>query len=521
MKTECVTITKDEYEKLLTLAKSVPALIAENKQLKAEAEHLKAENRLLRDKVDLLVRRVFGTSSEKLDPNQLLLDLGEMTGPVFDETEEVEEAAKPACKKRKRNPKKDRLPDNLPEERIVIDPPEVQANPEDFRLIGSEETVKLDVDPMRFKKKVTVRNKYVRKDNSSAPVIAPAPAQLIQGSFASASLLARICTGKFADHLPLYRQEQIFARDHIILSRKTMCSWVWRTADWLRIIYDELRRELLERGYLQIDETEIKYLSPGNGKTKRGYLWVYHAPGIGIVFEWHASRASECLDRTLGGFDGVIQTDGYTAYVTYNNARPDKRKLTHACCWAHARRKFHEARNGSPLAKAILKDIQELYRVESELRESDASIEKRVEKRRSESAPVLAVIKQKLENASLHYLPKSPTRKAINYTLERWDELSVYLTNGEVEIDNNLIENAIRPSALGKKNWMFFGSKDGGWQNAVMYTIMSNCKMHGINPEEYLKDVLCQLPHITADQARQLTPAKWLAARQQAASCSA
>ena len=506
MKTECVTIPKDEYEKLLALAQSVPALLA--------------ENRLLRDKIDMLVRRVFGTSSEKLDPDQLLLDLGEMGGPVFDECEEVEEDTKVTGKRKKRKLKKDRLPDNLPEDRIIIDPPEVQANPDDFRLIGSEETVKLDVNPMRFRKVITVRNKYVRKDNSAAPVIVPAPAQLIQGSFASASLLARICTGKFADHLPLYRQEQIFARDNITLSRKTMCSWVWRTADWMRLIYEQIWAELRDLGYLQVDETQIEYLSPGNGKTKKGYLWVYYAPCIGIFFDWHASRASTCLDKTLQDFDGVIQTDGYESYVTYNKSRDDDRKLTHACCWAHARRKFHEAQDGSPLAKAVLKDIQELYRVESELRESCASVEERVEKRQKESAPVLAVIKKKIENSPLHYLPQSPTSKAIKYALERWDKLCVYLDNGAVEIDNNLIENSIRPSALGKKNWMFFGSKDGGWQNAVMYTIMANCKMHGINPEEYLNDVLSQLPHITADKARQLTPAKWLAARQQA-SCSA
>lgn len=499
------------------------SLAEESALLKAENQALKQENKLLRDKVDMLIRRIFGTSSEKLDPNQLLLDLGEITSPVCDESddsEEGEEEKKTSRKKKKRKPKKDCLPENLPEERIVIDPPEVQKNPEDFRLIGSEETVKLDVNPMRYRKVVTVRNKYVRKDNSSAPVIVPAPAQLIQGSFASASLLAHICTRKFADHLPLYRQEQIFARDNIILSRKTMCSWVWRTADWLRIIYEQIRSELRELDYLQIDETEIEYLSPGNGKTKNGYLWVYHAPGIGIIFEWHASRASKCLNKTLEDFDGVIQTDGYTSYVTYNNKRPDSRKLIHSCCWAHARRKFHEAKDGSPMAKAVLKEIQELYRVESELRESGASVEERLAKRQKESAPVLAVIKQKIENAPLHYLPQSPTRKAIKYTLERWDKLSVYLKNGTVEIDNNLIENAIRPSALGKKNWMFFGSKDGGWQNAVMYTIMGNCKMHGINPEEYLNDVLSQLPHITANKARQLTPAKWLAARQPA-SCGA
>lgn len=488
-------------------------------RLRAENHALRMENKLLRDKVDMLIRRVFGSSSEKLDPNQLLLGFTADPEMDFDESEPVEEE-KTGVKRKKRKAKKDRLPDDLPEERIIIDPPEVEARPEDYRLIGSEQTVKLDIEPMRFKKIIIERRKYVRKGTRSAPIIVPAPAQLIPGSFASASLLARITTGKFADHQPFYRQEQIFARDNIVLSRKTMCSWTWRVADWLRLIYDELRRELQAQDYLQVDESPIQYLSPGHGKTKTGYVWVYHAPRVGILFEWHASRAADCLKETLGGFDGTIQIDGYAAYQSYNGTRADERKLTLACCWAHARRKFYNAREGSPLAIAVLKDIQELYRTESELRECDATSKERKAKRQTVSAPVLVAIKQKIESQRPHHLPQSLTGQAITYTLNRWDELNAYISDGAIEIDNNLIENAIRPSAIGKKNWLFFGSKSSGWQNAVMYTIMANCKMHGINPEEYLKDVLGQLPHIKADQARQLTPAKWLAAKQPLAQTS-
>ena len=505
MKNETVTIAKDEYEKLLELARLVPDLIAEN-------ERLRAENKLLRDKVDLLVRRVFGSSSEKLDANQLLLDLGAGEESGFDEEPAAGEEPAPAPRK-KRAARRDRLPDGLPEERTVIDPPEVAATPEDYRLIGSEETVKLDVEPMRFKKIVIERRKYVRKDGAGAPVVAPAPEQLIPGSFASASLLARICTGKFADHQPLYRQEQIFARENIILSRKTMCGWVWRTANWLRIIYEQLRLELRSAGYLQVDETPIGFLSPGSGKTKTGYLWVYHAPGKGVLFEWHASRAADCLADMLGDFSGTIQTDGYTAYESYNGTRPDGRKLKLGNCWAHARRGFHRAQDESALSKAVLKDIQELYRIEAELREAGTGAQQRETRRRTESAPMLAAIKGKLEAHRPHHLPQSLTGKAISYALERWDGLTMYVGNGEMEIDNNLVENAIRPSAIGKKNWLFFGSESGGWQNAVMYTVVQNCRMHGINPEEYLKDVLGRLPHIKADEARELTPAKWLAAR--------
>jgi len=505
VKNETVTIAKDEHEKLLELARLVPVLVAEN-------ERLRAENKLLRDKVDLLVRRVFGSSSEKLDPDQLLLDLGAGEEPGFDEEPAAGDEAAPAPRK-KRAAKRDRLPDGLPEERTVIDPPEVAACPEEWRLIGSEETVKLDVEPMRFKKVVTERRKYVRRDGVGAPVIAPAPEQLIPGSFASASLLARICTGKFADHLPLYRQEQIFARENIILPRKTLCGWVWRTANWLRIIYEGMRQEVFEAAYLQADETPIRYICPGNGKTKTGYLWVYLAPGRGVFFEWHASRGSECLEDTLGAFDGTVQTDGYAAYESHNGGREDGRKLKLGNCWAHARRGFFRAQDESALAKAVLKDIQELYRVEAELRDAGAGADQREARRRAESAPMLAALKAKLEDHRPHHLPRSLTGKAVSYALERWDGLTMYVGNGEMEIDNNLVENAIRPSAIGKKNWLFFGSESGGWQNAVMYTAVQNCKMHGINPEEYLKDVLGRLPHIKAEAARELTPAKWLAAR--------
>ena len=505
MRNETVTIAKDEYGKLLELARLVASLVAENGRLTAE-------NKLLRDKVDMLVRRVFGSSSEKLDPGQLLLDLGIGEEPAFDEQEPAEEESAPAPRK-KRTAKRDRLPDDLPEERTVIDPPEVAASPEDYRMIGSEETVKLDVEPMRFKKVVIERRKYVRKEGGSAPVIAPAPEQLIPGSFASASLLARISTGKFADHQPLYRQEQIFARVNIILSRKTMCGWVWRTADWLRVIYERLRLEVFEAGYLQADETPIRYLSPGSGKTKTGYLWVYLAPGMGVFFEWHASRSAKCLEDALGDFDGTVQTDGYAAYECHNKARPDGRKLKMGGCWAHARRRFHRAQDESGLAKAVLNDIRELYQVEAELRDASASAQGREARRLAESAPMLAAIKGKIEAQRPHHLPKSLTGNAISYALDRWDGLTLYVRDGRMEIDNNLVENAIRPSAIGKKNWLFFGSESGGWQNAVMYTVVQNCRMLGINPEEYLKDVLGRLPHIKADEARELTPAKWLAAR--------
>jgi hypothetical protein len=293
-----------------------------------------------------------------------------------------------------------------------------------------------------------------------------------------------------------------------------MADWVWRIGDWLRIIYDELGNELQLLGYMQIDETPVSYLDPGSGKTRKGYLWVYYAPGKGVVLKWHPGRGADCLKEMLDDYLGTIQSDGYAAYPSYNKTREDNCKLTLACCWAHARRKFHEAKEESALARSILSEISKLYQIEAVLRESGSSACDRKALRIKESRPVLDAIREKIEKQRSQHLPQSLTGKAISYTLNIWDELNVYVKNGELEIDNNLVENIIRVPALGKKNWLFFGSKDAGVQSSIIMTVLLNCKMHGINPEEYLKDVLSRLPHISNAEARELTPAKWLAARQ-------
>lgn len=298
-----------------------------------------------------------------------------------------------------------------------------------------------------------------------------------------------------------------------------MSGWMWTIADWLTLIYDEMKLEVLETQYLQVDETVIKYLAPGTGRAQQGYLWVYHAPGTGVVFDWHPGRSAACLNSMLDGYNGSIQTDGYRAYQTYNSRRIENGQpaLIMFACWAHARRYFYEAKDESYFSRWMLRQIQLLYQVESRLREKNAGPALREAVRQAESRMILNRINKALK-AKLHtHLPKSLTGKAIGYTLHLWKELARYPEDGRVEIDNNLVENAIRPTAIGKKNWLFFGSENAGKQSAILYSILETCRKLNINPYEYLTDVLSRLPHITNQQVRELTPAKWLQAKKKMA----
>ncbi len=474
---------------------------------------LEIENRYLKQQLQAVLGKLFGSSSEKISPDQLALAFGvDSVEPESPEAEaEVEEVAAPR-KKRKLKPRSERLPDDLPVEEVVIEPEEVLAAPESFKRIGEEVVEELDVIPLKFFKRRIIRPKYVRiDDRTQPPVVAPAPKRIIDNSYASAGLLANIVLAKYSDHLPLYRQTQIFkTRFGVEISRQTMGDWMYRLSQMLSMIYEAIRNEIRTESYLQIDETPVFYQNPGNGKCSQGYLWPYHAPGKAVFFEWHTGRASECLDKTLKGFCGIVQSDGYGAYGAYLKRHP-KAQIELAACWAHARRKFHEAQNESTFAARMLLEIQELYKIEAELRE-DPKLDRRAV-RQEKSVPVLQRIGLQLQADQPKHLPKSQTGKAIDYTLGLWNKLLVYTEHAKVEIDNNLVENAIRPTAIGKKNWLFFGSAGAGKTSAIYYTLLETCRKLDINPDEYLRDVLRQLPSMTSLTAKNYTPATWKAAR--------
>jgi len=407
-----------------------------------------------------------------------------------------------------------RIPENLPVEEIVIDPLEVQAAPDAYQYIGAEVSEQLDYTPGAFRRVRTVRRKYVARHVEDArPVIAPQPPKLQDGCMAAPGLLAQIAVSRFVDHLPFYRQEQIFkTRYGVRIPRQNMVRWMEMIADRLEPIYNEISQRMLAGDYIQMDETPIRYLDPGNGKTQLGYLWVTGKPGGDTVFRWRTSRAAECVKDILPStFQGILQTDAYAAYGSFGKSRPG---VTMAGCMAHARRKFFEAREQKPgVANFILCHIAALYRVEASLRRDKGGPRLREADRAAASRPILDRLGRALRILAPRFLPQSNMGKAIAYAQSIWPSLQVYLTAGRVEIDNNHIENAIRPSAVGKKNWLFIGAAEAGKKTAILYTLVESCRHRGIDPRAYLHDVLTRLPRTTNHTVHELTPENWAKAR--------
>jgi transposase len=488
-------------------------------QAKVEAQalelvRLRLENSLLRQKVDLLSRKRFGCSSEKLSLDQLQLLLGLAEEEMNQEQPEPPVEDKPQKEpKAPRRERKPRLPENLPVVEDVIDPEPVKAQPELWRPIGEEVTEQLDYEPARFILRRTIRRTFVhRTDKDLAPVTAPLVPCLQERCLAAPGLLAQVVVGKYADHLPLYRQEHIFKQRHgVELSRQTLSGWMDLVADWMKPIFGHLRKEVFGEGYVQIDETPVRYLAPGRGKTLKGYLWTANRPSGEVVYQWETSRSAACLDNLLPvDFTGTVQCDGYRAYDAY--ARRSAGEITLASCWAHVRRKFFEAKESAPrTAGWFLRQIQHLYRIERRLREKRCSPKLREVIRFQESRILVKRIEEagrRLQQEGQHF-PKSPMGKALSYLLNEWEGLEVYLSDGRVEIDNNLVENAIRPTAVGKKNWLFIGAADAGDRSAILFTIIENCRRCGINPYDYLRDVLSRLPRMTNQQTHTVTPKAW------------
>jgi transposase len=468
-----------------------------------------------------------------MDPEQLqlLLEGFEAAAVIDDPGQDAALVVKET--KAKKPSKRMFFPDDLPEEVLEFDLPESERScPQtgaERRFIRWEETIKINFVPGHFKRLVIRRAvravPFSAQEASEEPVETPVvtaelPAEyrVIPGAVATAGLLAYLMVAKYCDHLPFYRLQQIFHRRHkVLIDRSAMCHWMARCAELLERLYEALRKELVSGQYLQIDETTIKLLDPDRpGKAQKSFFWVIVRPKEGVLFRFDPGRAHTVAMDMLEGFASRLQSDAYAAYRALVARCP---MLSLFACWAHARRKFVEAveANGAGAAWYVA-EIQRLYRIEAEAREQGLDSEARAALRAERSAPVLARIKARLDTDSVvdHLLPSSPLAIAVKYTAKIWPELTRYAEpgNGMVEIDNNLVENAIRPSAIGKKNWLFIGHPKAGQRSAIIYTMVENCRLHGIDPLAYLADVMPKLVDREAGaDVTDLLPQQWKAAR--------
>ena len=483
-------------------------LFAENQALKAEVANLEAQVAWYR-------RQMFGARSERLPVDaagQGKLGLPETPQAPRPTRTVTYERRTPSAEKR---PMPAEVFAQLPVvETIEILPDEVKAEPEAFEQISEERTFEVDLIGPKLVRREIVRPKFRRKaDRSAAPVVAPALPRVAAGGYASAGLISYVVTSKYQHHLPLYRIEAMSAQWGAMLSRKSMAEWVRIAAEWTEPIYKLMHVEVLDSEYIQCDETPVKFIDPdekGRG-TLQGYLWVVSSPGGDVVFDWRLSRRHGELTTLLtDDYAGVMQSDGYEAYSAYAASHP---KIAWVGCWAHARRKFFEAQAEQPrVAKAALRLIGRMYLRERQWDEQKLESWQRARERAKPEG--LARTMNSLRRLALYVghrvLPKSPLGKACTYLLNQWPQLERHLHYGQSRLDNNLVENAIRPSCIGKKNWLFIGHPDAGQRSAIIYSLIVSCQRHGKDPGQYLRDVLTRLPRMTnQDDLRSLLPANW------------
>lgn len=513
----------------------IPSLLARISGLEKKLGRLEAENTHLKselarkDKIIAgLQQRLFGSSSEKIDPAQLQLEMDELLlgkeEPTSDDDAETssDDQDQPSAP-RKRRTKTDRFPRNLKIliQEIII-PEDVLANPDDWQEIGEEHHDELDITKAEVFWRRTIRKKFVLKsDKTQPPVITPAPLPSIPGTLLAPALAAQIIADKYQDHLPHYRQAQRFRRRYDIdIGRQTLNAWTHATARHLAPIGGAIRAEILEADQLEIDETPIDYQDPGHGSVREGRLWAYRDPVSGTCyFDWHSGRSTACLLDTLGydeetntiAYQGEIHTDGYVVYDTV----AARFGLRHGGCLAHARRKFTDLGKAYPqVTRPILHFIQRIYRIETQTRQSAAPSPCRELIRRARSLPIARELHDFILTHLKNQLPAGNLGQALSYTLNQWPKILHCLQQGVLEIDTNLVENMIRPTKLGMKNWLFFGSLEAGTNNALIYTLLANCRAQGIDPEDYLAEAIKRLPHsATVEQAVALTPARFAAER--------
>ncbi len=484
----------------------------------ADYQKLESENQDLKQRLAWFERMVFGRKSERFVPDE---EVEEQLKMAFapEQTQEVEESVRQlvAAHERKVPQKKENahkgrqpIPAHLPRVEEVIEPEEDVSQ---MKRIGEDVTEVLEYEPGRVWVRHIVRPKYARvevdEDAGQGQILqAPAKDLPFGRSKAGVSLIVNILISKYVEHLPLHRLIARFARSGLKVPPATIGNWVKTGAAPLLILYQAYQKIIFEASYLQMDETTLKVLEDGKGKTHLGYLWAVFDPiHKRPFFFYEKGRGHQGPKKFLERFAGVLQCDGYSVYETLKKKLAD---IVLMNCMAHIRREFFEAQgNDAERAQTALTLIKILYLVEEKARNLGLNADQRLELRLKESKPAFDLLGQWLHTQYDQVTPAGTIGKAIQYALNRWKNMDLFLVDGNIEIDNNLVENIIRPAAIGRKNYLFAGSHEAAQRTAVFYTFFAACKHHGIDPEKWLTDVLNRIHDHKVSQLHELMPQNW------------
>jgi len=443
-------------------------------------------------------RALFGAKSEKVNPEQYELALEDIETAMAAILAEDEAIDPPKVKPAPRKSNRGHLPKHLPRVEEIIEPESTTcACGSERHIIGEDISERLDIIPAQFRVIVTRRPKYACRSCEAGIMQASAKPRLIEGGMPTEATVASVIVSKYADHLPLYRQAQIYARQGVDLDRSTLASWVGKAAYELKPVYDCLLASLKQSSKLFMDETTAPVLDPGRGKTKTGYFWALarddrpwrgDAPP-GVAFTYASGRGGKYATEILQGFDGILQVDGYAGY----NRLLDRQKnvdIKLAYCWAHARRKLYDVAKASaaPIAQEGLKQIAALYRIEAEIKGQPPNV--RLAARIERAKPKLDAFEKWLTFSRAQVSAKSPTGQALKYIAKYWEGLNLFLTDGRIEIDNNPVERTIRPIALNRKNALFAGHEAGAQNWAMLASLIETCKLNAVEPHAYTSGIL-------------------------------
>jgi transposase len=472
--------------------------------------NLEQENITLRHEISNLKRLIFGSKSESFIPQnvpstQLSLDIQSeaIASCSLIKAQKIEYTRQP-LEIKKNHPGRTKLPEHLERREVIVEPLE---KTEDCKKIGEEVTEELEYEPGKLFINRYVRPKYVIADNSTI-IIAPMIDRPLPKAIAGPGLLAQIIIDKYVDHLPLYRQEQRFKREGVDIAYSTISDWIKNGCTLLDPLGEALKKIIISSDYLHADETPLKVLDKNKkGTTHRGFYWVYHNSLDNLVwFDYREGRGREGPNEILKDFKGYLQTDGYNVYDIFK----ENKDITVLHCMAHARRKFFEAKdNNAAVAEYALEQIGLLYAIERKAKEQKLTADEIFELRQTEALPVLELLGKWMKETYITSLPKSTIGKALGYSIERWAELMIYASDGKLNIDNNPVENSIRPVAIGRKNYLFAGSHEAAERSAMLYSFLGTCKLNGINPFIWLQDILRRISNHPINKIEELLPQNW------------